>query len=549
MDAVEGIEKPTKSVQATTKPRRKFIGTTSKASSSASSSSSSRPAVRRVANQVPDDILNDPQLNAAIKGLPANYNFEIHKTIHHIRRDGVKNVALQMPEGLMMYGCAIADIIETFTGALPMLLADVTYGACCIDDYTAKEMGAEMIVHYGHSCLIPVSQTTLKTLYIFVEIAIDTPHLSLSVRRNFPSSRPAFERLVLGAREAEPGGRVPIFLETSDEEARKASGSNTRQDDVSTSANAEDEGEIPTRLALVSTIQFVAAIQALKVDLEEAMPALAKETVETEEEGMLAKVKRGDIGVWRGKYQVTIPQVRPLSPGEVLGCTAPKLKDVDALIYVGDGRFHLESIMIANPTVPAFRYDPYSKKFTRELYEHDEMRGIRGDAVKAGRKGLMESGSGSWAVLLGTLGRQGSLAVLKSVTSSLPPDSTPPLLLLLSELSPAKLALLPPEQISTFIQTSCPRLSIDWGYAFSRPLLSPYEASVAVGRIRGWAGLTLNPLTRGQTKQTAPAAIASTLELSTSLDKGEGDYPMDFYADGSLGPWTPRHNPNPRIRA
>lgn len=22
-----------------------------------------------------------------------------------------------------------------------------------IDDYTAKEMGAEMIVHYGHSCL------------------------------------------------------------------------------------------------------------------------------------------------------------------------------------------------------------------------------------------------------------------------------------------------------------------------------------------------------------------------------------------------------------
>ena len=45
-------------------------------------------------------------------GLPSNYNFEIHKTIHHIRRDGVKTVALQMPEGLMVYGCAIADIVE-----------------------------------------------------------------------------------------------------------------------------------------------------------------------------------------------------------------------------------------------------------------------------------------------------------------------------------------------------------------------------------------------------------------------------------------------------
>ena len=81
--------------------------------------------------------------------------------------------------------------------------------------------------------------------------------------------------------------------------------------------------------------------------------------------------------------------------------------------YVGDGRFHLESIMIANPTVPAFRYDPYSKKFTRETYEHQEMRMVRGDAVRVARQGLMEKGSGSWAVILGTLGRQGSLSVLR----------------------------------------------------------------------------------------------------------------------------------------
>jgi 2-(3-amino-3-carboxypropyl)histidine synthase len=73
-----------------------------------------------------------------------------------------------MPEGLMIYGPIIADILENYTypaseigpggkyegmDVTPLLLADVTYGACCIDDFTAKEMGAEMIVHYGHSCL------------------------------------------------------------------------------------------------------------------------------------------------------------------------------------------------------------------------------------------------------------------------------------------------------------------------------------------------------------------------------------------------------------
>ncbi len=56
-------------------------------------------------------------------GLPGNYSFEIHKTVWHIRRDGVKTVALQMPEGLMMYGCAISDIIERYVASVPLLLS------------------------------------------------------------------------------------------------------------------------------------------------------------------------------------------------------------------------------------------------------------------------------------------------------------------------------------------------------------------------------------------------------------------------------------------
>ena len=46
---------------------------------------------------------------------------------------------------------------------------------------------------------------------------------------------------------------------------------------------------------------------------------------------------------------------------DLQGCTSPRLTGMDALLYVGDGRFHLESAMIANPTVQAYRYDPYSK--------------------------------------------------------------------------------------------------------------------------------------------------------------------------------------------
>ena len=31
-----------------------------------------------------------------------------------------------------------------------------------------------------------------------------------------------------------------------------------------------------------------------------------------------------------------------------------------------------------------------------------------------------------------------------------------------------------------WVQVACPRLSIDWGYSFSKPLLTPYELAVAL---------------------------------------------------------------------
>jgi len=80
---------------------------------------------------------------------------------------------------------------------------------------------------------------------------------------------------------------------------------------------------------------------------------------------------------------------------------------------------------------------------------------------------------------------------------------------LLSEIFPQKLALMP--QVGAWVQIACPRLSIDWGLAFHAPILSPYEAAVALEEV-AWQ---------------------------------EEHYPMDFYSNNSLGPWTPNHKPTP----
>ena len=54
---------------------------------------------------------------------------------------------------------------------------------------------------------------------------------------------------------------------------------------------------------MVGTIQFVTALQASKKLLQQ-------------------------------DYNIVIPQTRPLSPGEILGCTSSPVGDYDSIMYV-----------------------------------------------------------------------------------------------------------------------------------------------------------------------------------------------------------------------
>ncbi|KAL8095491.1 hypothetical protein AgCh_036796 [Apium graveolens] len=262
-----------------------------------------QPPKRFIKNQIPDSILNNASLNAAISLLPSNYSFEIHKSIWRVTSTNSKRVALQFPEGLLMYSLIISHILTAFAGVERVfILGDVTYGACCVDDLSAEALGADLLIHYGHSCLVPVDNTVIPCLYVFVDIKID----------------------------------------------------------------------------VTGTIQFGTAIRVAKPELEK-------------------------LG-----FRVLVPQSKPLSAGEVLGCTAPTIggKEVgevgkNVLVFVADGRFHLEAFMIANSGVKAFRYDPYMGKLFSEEYDHKGMKECRRNAILKAREAK------NWGLCWGLWGDRG----------------------------------------------------------------------------------------------------------------------------------------------
>jgi hypothetical protein len=96
--------------------------------------------------------------------LPSNYNFEIHKTIWRLRECKASKVALQFPEGLLMYACVIADIIEKFalaevrTWLFPLVSS--IFDICAHLFYICERF---IFLHiYLH---IPMSKNTHNSLY------------------------------------------------------------------------------------------------------------------------------------------------------------------------------------------------------------------------------------------------------------------------------------------------------------------------------------------------------------------------------------------------
>ena len=51
--------------------------------------------------------MDDPDLRAAITVLPDNYSFEVQKTVWRLRQAKVRSLALQFPEGLLLYATTL----------------------------------------------------------------------------------------------------------------------------------------------------------------------------------------------------------------------------------------------------------------------------------------------------------------------------------------------------------------------------------------------------------------------------------------------------------
>jgi 2-(3-amino-3-carboxypropyl)histidine synthase len=328
------------------------------------------------------------------------FDFKEPRLRKEITKRGAKLILIQLPEGLKAEGPHIAAIAEE-AGALAIISADPCYGACDLALTDAESLGADLIIHYGHSP--QTKQDQVPTIYIEARAKINVKE---AVKK-----------------------AIPLLKHWSS-------------------------------IGLVTTVQHIHTLNEAKELLLKAGKTVAI----------------GDAG--QAKYA-----------GQVTGCDYSNAKSIskeaDAFLFIGGGRFHAIGVALATAK-PTIIVDPYEK---RAYPTHDEVKRI----LKQRWASISEAKEAEkFGILIGLKSGQKKVEEAMEAKKKLEKSGKKAILLALREVTPEALTQFP---VDAFVNTTCPRISLDDASRFPKPVLTFEEMLVMVGEMsweelcgKGWFG-------------------------------------------------------------
>lgn len=317
--------------------------------------------------------------------------FDLKPAISAIKKSNAKKVAVQFPEGLKTAITRISREIEAKTDAKTIAFVEPCFGACDILDEEAKRLGAELLIHLGHT--IFVQKHSLETIYLPLEY------------------KPDNKTLVALAEQ--------VFEKISEKRFK--------------------------RIALCSTAQFKKHRKIVEKELE----------------------KKG-IKVFAGKG-------KNIEPGQVLGCNYSTVKavekDIEAVIFVGDGLFHPIGLNFATKK-PVFVLEPGQGEIKELEKQKDLFLRKRIAMIEKTRQAK------KIAIWVSTKKGQEKTALAIKLKEKFEAKGKEAIVISSSLLNPSHIIGINTDAI---VSTACPRIALDDSSLFKQPIVNPTEALIALG--------------------------------------------------------------------
>ncbi|CAD5123911.1 DgyrCDS12219 [Dimorphilus gyrociliatus] len=109
--------------------------------------------------------------------------YEFERTLQWIKENNLKRVALQFPDELLVDSINIYQKLEELCDIPLYLMADTTFGSCCVDEIGAEHGVCDGIIHYGSACLS--STIRFPSLHIFGRRRLDIEDFMKHLKSNY----------------------------------------------------------------------------------------------------------------------------------------------------------------------------------------------------------------------------------------------------------------------------------------------------------------------------------------------------------------------------
>ncbi|KAH6580277.1 hypothetical protein BASA61_009740 [Batrachochytrium salamandrivorans] len=348
------------------------------------------------------------------------------------------SVALQFPDSLLSYAPAVVELLRLLIHT-PLLkysqsdhqidlvvLADTTFGSCCVDSVAAEHARSDLILHYGPSCL---SRPT----------------------SDFPVV------LILETNPIEVEETVAYFLSQFE--------SDFQQPVLVLYDVAYHHAEVALKLAL-SSAGFTNLIWP-HVQTAYNMPAFTKSGFDCKHlSSTLPSLQDSSIVIREAQgRQYSLP------PGL-------KLEDI-SMFYVGGESLTLTNIMMTHSVCKqVVVYDPVLKSGNLQSGPVNKLLMRRYFMVQKAKDADVVG------IVVGTIGLASYLPVIENLKRLVLASGKKPYMLALGKPSPAKLGNF--LEIDVFVLVACPQNALLDTRDFHRPIVTPFELCIALDSAAEW---------------------------------------------------------------
>nr|VDD57835.1 unnamed protein product [Brassica oleracea] len=364
--------------------------------------------------------------------------YEINRTVEFIISKSFTRIALQFPDELLKESTKVVRALKSKLKELNaendrevrfFVMADTTYGSCCVDEVGALHIDSQCVVHYGQTCLSPTS--VLPAFFVFgkasIKVSSCVKHL---LDHTSKSDKPVM--ILYGLEYAH-------VIPSIQEELRLS----------------KPESQLKFSVANV-LCSFITPSKDPRESMEHPVPS---------GEDSLSSSRNYRLGglTW------DLPE-------------GSKIEDY-LLFWIGSDNSAFANVVLTFNGCDVVRYDAEEGSLVTEFTQQRRILKRRYYLVEKAKDANIIG------ILVGTLGVAGYLHMIHHMQALISAAGKKSYILAMGRPNPAKLANFP--ECDVFIYISCAQTALLDSKEFMAPVITPFEANLAFSRGSEWTGAYL----------------------------------------------------------